>query len=78
MCNKFKVNLKSLLDIQVNEKIESLLELDLQKHLAKIIVEAKYEFNVSQKCIDQLMRQVETFINTSINKIKVYYLKKLV
>lgn len=78
MCNKFKVNLKSLLGIQVNEKIESLLELDLQKHLAKIIVETKYEFNVSQKCIDQLMRQVETFINTSINKIKVSYLKKLV
>ena len=69
---------KSIKVTQQKEKIEPLLELDLQKHLAKIIVETKFEFNVSQKCIDQMLIHFETFINASINKIKVSYLQKLV
>ena len=58
-------------------EIDYSLELDLQKHLAKLIVETKFEFNVSQKCIDKLISNFETFLSSSITKIKVSYLQTL-
>ena len=53
------------------------LELELQKHLAKVLVETKFECNVTQSCINKIMSNFELFVNFSITKISVSYLQML-
>jgi hypothetical protein len=59
------------------ERQKGYLELELQKHLAKIILETQFEFNVTQTCINKVMSHFDAFLNSSITKIMVSYLRML-
>ena len=49
----------------------------LKKHLAKIILDTKFEHHTTQTCINVLLSQFKELVNNGIEKIKVIYLEKV-
>ena len=50
---------------------EDSVKLKLKKKLAKIIIDTKYEYNVSQVCIDNILNRFNSLFNQGIELIEV-------
>jgi len=59
--------------INKTQYCEESVELKLKKKLAKIILDTKYEYKVTQTCIDRLVYRFKNFFNEGIEIFSVSY-----